>query len=55
LLNDAEVAAGLLAALAAGSPRLAPAASYAQGWLAAEAEQRVRQLGRIWRRVLAAL
>lgn len=51
LLNDAEVAAGLLAPMAASSPSLAPAVSYALGWLAADAEQRVRRLGRLWKRV----
>lgn len=51
LLNDAEVAGGLLAQMAAQAPRLAPAASYAQGWLVADAAQRVRGLGRVWRRV----
>ncbi|MBI5716060.1 MAG: CYTH and CHAD domain-containing protein [Burkholderiales bacterium] len=55
LLNDAEVAAERLTRLAARSsaqsPALAPAAAYALGWLAADAEQRVRRLGRVWRRV----
>ncbi len=55
LLNDAEVAAALLAQMAAGAPQLAPVASHAQGWLAADTEQRVRRLGRIWRRVRAEL
>lgn len=51
LLNDAGVAAKRLTQLAAQSPALAPAAAYALGWLAADAEQRVRQLGRVWQRV----
>ena len=49
-LNDAEVATDLLHRLAAGSPALAAAAGYAQGWLAADASQRVRWLGKLWKR-----
>jgi len=55
LLNDAEVAAARLAGLAARNPALAAAAAYAQGWLAADAAQRVQRLGRLWRRVREAI
>jgi hypothetical protein len=55
LLNDAESAAELLTQLTTQLPHLAPATAYAQGWLAADAEQRVRRLGRTWRRVRADL
>jgi len=50
-VNDAQVAAQRLAGLATGTPDLAAAAAHAQRWLAADAEQRVRRLGRVWARV----
>jgi inorganic triphosphatase YgiF len=51
LLNDAEVAAALLARLVAVQPGFAAAAGYARGWLAADAAHRVRRLPKLWRAV----
>ena len=51
VLNDAEVAKVRLARLAAATAVLAPAAAYAQGWITADAERRVRALGKLWLRV----
>ncbi len=55
LLNDAEVAETLLSGLAAEAPALHAATLYAQGWLAADAQWRVRRLGKLWQQVRAQL
>ena len=50
LLNDAEVTGPLLTRIAAETPALASSAHYAQGWLAGEAERRLRALWPLWQR-----
>ncbi len=54
-LNDAEVAATRLSSLAADAPALPRAVAFAQGWLAADAERRVRRLRKLWKRVRPAV
>ncbi|MBL8288924.1 MAG: CHAD domain-containing protein [Rubrivivax sp.] len=51
LLNDAQVAVRGLARLAQADASLASAAAYAEGWLLADTDRRVRGLGRLWHRV----